>query len=94
MTLLGIMVSMTTGIALGTIAFRELVAERPLGRDTSSLEAVVQRVRDSYVEPIAEETLTENAIRGSWMASTNIRRSSIPTRWTVCERKLPAGSAA
>ena len=63
-TLLGIMVSLTTGIALGTIAFRELVAERPLGQYTSSLEAVVQRVRDSYVEPIAEETLMENAIRG------------------------------
>ena len=58
------MVSMTTGVALGVVAFQELVGELRPGRDASSLGVVVRRVRDAYVEPITEETLTENAIRG------------------------------
>ena len=58
------MASMTTGIALGVVAFQELVGEMRLGRDASSLGVVLQRVQDAYVEPIAEETLRENAIRG------------------------------
>ena len=58
------MASMTTGIAFGVVAFQELVGELRLGRDASSLGVVVRRVRDAYVEPITEETLTENAIRG------------------------------
>lgn len=62
--LLGIMASMTTGIAFGVVAFQELVGELRLGRDASSLGVVVRRVRAAYVEPINEETLTENAIRG------------------------------
>ena len=63
-TLLGIMASMSTGIALGVVAFQELVGKLGLGRDASSLATVVTRVRDAYVEPVAEETLTEYAIRG------------------------------
>ena len=58
------MASMTTGIAFGVVAFQELVGELRLGRDASSLGVVVRRVRAAYVEPINEETLTENAIRG------------------------------
>ena len=63
-TLIGIMASMTTGIALGVVAFQELVGEMRLGQDASSLGVVLRRVQDAYVEPIAEETLRENAIRG------------------------------
>ena len=55
---------MTMGVALGVVAYQELVGELRLGRDATSLGAVVQRVRDAYVEPIDEQTLTENAIRG------------------------------
>ncbi|MDE0224679.1 MAG: S41 family peptidase [Gammaproteobacteria bacterium] len=64
LTLVGIAASMTMGVALGVVAFQELVGELRLGRDATSLGAVVQRVRDAYVEPIDEQTLTENAIRG------------------------------
>ena len=58
------MASMTTGIALGVVAFQELVGEMRLGQDSSSLGVVLRRVQDAYVEPIPEETLRENAIRG------------------------------
>ena len=58
------MASMTTGIALGVVAFQELVGEMRLGQDASSLGVVLRRVQDAYVEPIPEETLRENAIRG------------------------------
>ena len=64
LTLLGIMASMTMGVAFGIVAFQEFVGELRPGRDASSLGIVLRRVRDAYVEPIAEETLTENAIRG------------------------------
>ena len=58
------MASMTTGVALGVVAFQELVGEMRLGQDASSLGVVLRRVQDAYVEPIPEETLRENAIRG------------------------------
>ena len=58
------MASMTTGIALGVVAFQELVGEMRLGQDASSLGVVLRRVQDAYVDPIPEETLRENAIRG------------------------------
>ena len=58
------MASMTMGVAFGVMAFQEFVGELRLGRDTSSLGAVLQRVQDAYVEPIDEKTMTENAIRG------------------------------
>ncbi len=64
LTLLAIMASMTMGVAFGIVAFQEFVGELRPGRDASSLGIVLRRVRDAYVEPIAEETLTENAIRG------------------------------
>ena len=64
LTLLGIMASMTMGVAFGIVAFQEFIGELRLGRDTSSLGAVLQRVQDAYVEPIDETTMTENAIRG------------------------------
>ena len=61
---MGIMASMTMGVAFGVVAFQEWVGELHLGRNASSLGVVLRRVQDAYVEPIAEETLTENAIRG------------------------------
>ncbi len=64
LTLLGIMASMTMGVAFGIVAFQEFVGELRPARDASSLGIVLRRVRDAYVEPITEEILTENAIRG------------------------------
>ena len=65
-TLLGLVVSMAGGVVLGVGVF-VLLLERgylPDGREVGSLPAIVRHVRDSYVEPIPEETLVENAIRG------------------------------
>ena len=65
-TLLGLVVSMATGLVLGVGAF-VLLLERGYLRgpsEVASLPAIVRHVRDSYVEPIPEETLVENAIRG------------------------------
>ena len=58
------MASMTTGVALGVVAFQKLAGELRPGRDASSLGVVLRRVQDAYVEPIPEEDLTEYAIRG------------------------------
>ena len=65
-TLLGLIVSMAGGVVLGVAAFVVLFERGylPDARDVGSLPAVVRHVRDAYVEPIAEETLVENAIRG------------------------------
>ena len=66
LTLLGLVVSLAGGVVLGVGAFVVLFERGylPSARQVGSLPAIVRHVRDAYVEPIPEETLVENAIRG------------------------------
>lgn len=62
-TLVGLIAAMALGVMLGVYAFWTLRATLPAPAG-AALPIVLKVVRDSYVEPIAEEELVERAIAG------------------------------
>ena len=63
-TLLGIVISMVTGIALGISGYHSWLAERDTSPEALTFEEVLNQVQASYVDEIARQELVNGALRG------------------------------
>lgn len=63
-TLLGIVISMVTGIALGIIVSNYVLNGSADDRPGSDFDQVLNHVRANYVDEVAEQELVDNALKG------------------------------
>lgn len=64
LTLVGIVISMVTGIALGITAYQAWLAHEVRGNHARAIDEVLQRVESSYVDTVDRDELVANALRG------------------------------
>jgi carboxyl-terminal processing protease len=63
-TLLGIVISMVTGIALGIVGYRSWLYDDEAHLYTRTFEEVLREVHDNYVTDVGKDQLMLNALRG------------------------------
>ncbi len=63
-TLVGIVISMVLGIAVGIGAYRAWLEPDAKGRHGRAFDEVLRQVHEGYVDEVAEEKLLENALKG------------------------------
>lgn len=63
-TLLGIVLSMVTGIALGIVGYRSWLYDAEAQQYTQTFEEVLRQVQDNYVTDVGKDELLLNALRG------------------------------
>ncbi len=64
LTLFGIVVSMVTGIALGISGYHAWLAPASESPEAEAINAVLEQVRDSYVDEVEEHHLVSGALKG------------------------------
>lgn len=64
LTLVGIVISMVTGIALGIMAYRSWLEHEVRGSHARAIDEVLDRVESSYVTDVDRDELVANALRG------------------------------
>jgi len=63
-TLFGIILSMVTGVALGISGYHAWLQPDAQSADARTFRAVLEQVRESYVDEVDERTLVRGALRG------------------------------
>ncbi|MFW6092924.1 MAG: S41 family peptidase [Pseudomonadota bacterium] len=64
LTLLGTVISMVTGVALGIIGYREYLAEHEGDRHARAFGEVLAHVHANYVDEVGKDELVTNALKG------------------------------
>lgn len=64
LTLIGIVISMVTGVALGIMAHRTWLEDGRRGDEVRAFDDVLDRVQASYVDDVDRSELIANALRG------------------------------
>jgi carboxyl-terminal processing protease len=63
-TLIGIVISMVTGVAMGLGGYRAWLVDDPESRHAQAFDEVLSHVHESYVSEVEKQDLVDSALRG------------------------------